>query len=331
MPLTIAKAAVAFFGLTLAPVQAAAQDNPEISMPIQERVAFDQARADILAMAGDYKVRFDMQESTAWTNEYEPLERKISGGHESIRVIEDTGDEIVLQHFLVVEHGGESFVVKHWRQDWQYEPSEILVYLGESRWDLTGVPQSMREGQWSQTVYQVDDSPRYGGLGTWETVNGLRNWTSNWTVRPLARRDAVRDPVFDRYHSINRHQPKPDGWIHWQDNTKMALAGGELTPIVQEYLLNTYTRFDDYDVHAADAYWAATADYWAAVREEWSEVLKDHGIIAVEEEAETGTVISGRLLELAYELSQGKLTEAAAIAEAQKLIRDAATADETPA
>ena len=130
----------------------------------------------------------------------------------------------------------------------------------------------------------------------------------------------MRTPVYDRYLSINRHQPSPDGWVHWQDNTKMGIKDGKLVPIVQEYVLNTYIKYDQYDVKAADDYWAATKDYWAAVRAEWDRVAATKGGIAIEEEAETGTVISGRLLEIADEVQEKKLTTAKAIAEAKKLI-----------
>lgn len=288
-----------------------------------ESAMFEQDRATILAMAGDYKVRFDMQESTPWMESYQPLDRKISGGHESVRVIEDTGTKIVLQHLLVAEHEGETFVIKHWRQDWEYEPARILAYVGPSRWEWTDVPERMRNGRWSQTVYQVDDSPRYAGWGEWETTHGIRRWRSNWTWRPLARRDAVRDPIYDRYAAINRHQLTPTGWIHWQDNTKMMPTEsgvGGLQPVVQEYVLNTYTKFDGYEVSAADAYWSATKDYWAAVRAKWNEIAAAKGGIAIEEEANTGTVVSGRLLELANEIQDGTIATSDAIAEATGLI-----------
>ena len=142
----------------------------------------------------------------------------------------------------------------------------------------------------------------------------------------LARRDAVRDPVYDRYASINRHQLTPTGWIHWQDNTKMmpdASAEGGLNPVVQEYVLNTYDRFDGYNTGAADAYWAATKDYWAAVRDMWADVAEANGGITIEEEAETGTVISGRLLTIGNELQEGTIAQDAAIAEARALIGEA--------
>lgn len=193
---------------------------------------FEQDRADILAMAGNFRVRFDMQESTRWDAGYTPLDAKASGGHEVVRVIEDTGRRIVLQHLLVVEMDGQSHVIKHWRQDWEYEPVRVLVYSDRHTWTWEDVPERMRTGRWSQTVYQVDDSPRYGGWGQFETQGGIRRWRSNWTWRPLARRDAVRNPVYDRYYAINRHQVTPDGWIHWQDNTKMGLVDGELRPVV---------------------------------------------------------------------------------------------------
>ena len=178
----------------------------------------------------------------------------------------------------------------------------------------------MRAGRWSQTVYQVDDSPRYAGWGQFETQAGIRRWRSNWTWRPLARRDAVRHPAYDRYYSINRHQPTPTGWIHSQDNTKMALKDGKLVPIVQESVLNTYERFDGYDVKAADDYWAKTKDHWAAVRAVWSRVADIKGGIAITEEAETGTMISGRLLAIADDIQSGKTSLAAGTAEANALI-----------
>lgn len=286
-----------------------------------ENAAFEADRADILAMAGDFRVRFDMQESTPWEAGYTPLETKTSGGHESVRVVEDTGRKIVLQHLLVAEHEGESFVIKHWRQDWEYEPAKVLVYSDRNQWTWEDVPAELRKGRWSQTVYQVDDSPRYAGWGRFYSEGGVRRWRSNWTWRPLARRDAVRNPVYDRYFGINRHSTSPDGWVHWQDNTKMGLdADGKLKPIVQEYVLNTYTRFSDYNVQAADDYWTATSGFWAAVRAKWNEIAAAKGGIAIREEAQTGTVIAGSLLEIANAVQEGTKTQATAVEEATALI-----------
>ena len=307
--------------LALAATTAPAHAHPPIEAG-QATASFAQDRADILAMAGNYKVRFDMQETTRWDPAYTPLGPKLSGGHEVVRVIEDTGRKIILQHMLVANDEGKEIVIKHWRQDWEYEPARVLVYADRNTWKWEDVPEKMRTGRWSQTVWQVDDSPRYGGWGQFETQGGLRRWRSNWTWRPLARRDAVRNPVYDRYLSINRHQNTSEGWIHWQDNTKLATKDGKLTPIVQESVLNTYTKFDGYNVKAADDYWAATKDYWAAVRAEWDRVANEKGGIGIGEEAATGTVISARLMQLASDIEAGKTTPDKAIAEARKLIAD---------
>lgn len=314
------------FGAVPAAALPADPASPAAESP-KAGLAFD--RAAILAMAGDYRVTFDMQESTPWIEGYEPLERRISGGYESVRVIEDSGERIVLQHLLVVGSPDNPVVVKHWRQDWEYEPEHILAYAGNGHWELEDVPADERSGRWSQTVYQVDDSPRYAGWGQWEEMNGVVRWRSSWTMRPLARRDATRSPIYDHYVGINRHQLTPTGWIHWQDNTKMMPAAdgnGGMTPVVQEYVLNTYERFDDYNVAAADAYWQASQAYWAAVRAEWQAVIDANGAVVIAEEAETGTVISGELLDLGTRLARGEIAEAEAIARAQTLIREGTAA-----
>jgi len=312
--------------VALLPVPALADGPVNARSAEQEKASFEADRRDILAMAGNYKVRFDMQETTAWRTDYTPIPAKVSGGNEVVRVIEDTGRVIRLQHLLVVEAEGKPMVIKHWRQDWEYEPARVLVYSGPDSWTWEAVPEAFRKGRWSQTVYQVDDSPRYGGWGQWTTEGGIRRWRSNWTWRPLARRDAVRGPVYDRYLGINRHQPTPTGWIHWQDNTKMGEFDGKLAPVVQESVLNTYTRFDGYNVKAAEDYWAATKGYWSAIRAEWARIAEAKNGIRITEEADHGTVIAGRLLEIADDLQTGKIKETAAIATAKTLIDQATKA-----
>ena len=320
-----AKLGVALLAIALTSSPALADGPLKQRTAVEEQASFQADRADILAMAGDYKVTFDMKETTSWRDDYAPIKAKISGGHESVRVIEDTGRKIILQHLLVVGKDEDPFIVKHWRQDWEYEPKQILVYAGPGKWVLEDVPERMRKGRWAQTVFQVDDSPRYAGWGQWKTTNGVRRWRSNWTARPLARRDATRNPVYDHYQAINRHQPMPGGWIHWQDNSKMKWVDGKAVPYVQESVLNTYKKFDGYPVEAADNYWAKTQAYWKVVRDEWDAVMAKHGGINVEEEANTGTIISGTLLEMGTKIAKGELTEQQAIAEARSLIRGATT------
>ena len=295
-----------------------------------EATAFQADRAAILAMAGNFKVTFDLRETTSWRADYTPIPAKPSGGHEVVQVIEDSGRRIVLQHLLVVtDDTGKVHVVKHWRQDWQYEPASVLVYAGtvnrKGCWNIEAVPETLRAGRWSQTVWQTDDSPRYGGWGQWTDEGGVRRWRSNWTWRPLARRDAVRHPPYDRYLAINRHSPTPTGWIHWQDNIKMGPepgsdGKGRIVPFVQEAGLNTYVRDPAFDPAPAEVYWAATKDFWSAIRVEWDQAIAKGKGISLGEVAESGSASAERLMALADDVAAGKLKNTAAIAQARTAI-----------
>ncbi|MEM6908785.1 MAG: DUF6607 family protein [Pseudomonadota bacterium] len=316
--------ALGFAAMTLAAAPIAVQgDDRAAPVASSEQAAFEADRETILAMAGHHKVVFDMRESTAWMEGYEPLEPKLSGGYETVVVAEDTGTKIVLQHLLVVGSQDEPYVVKHWRQDWEYEPAKILTFSGGDTWEFTEVPADERSGSWSQTVYQVDDSPRYAGYGRWKMRNGVKEWVSNATARPLARRDAVRNPIYKQYFGVNRHSLTPSGWIHWQDNTKMmpsADADGEMVPVVQEYVLNTYDRFDDYNTGAATSYWAKTKDYWAAIRQKWDEVAQANGGIRIDQNPDVGTTIAMDLLMMADAIKKGETSQSDASAKAVALI-----------
>jgi len=285
---------------------------------------FEQDRQSILAQAGQYRVHFDMRENVSFHADYDPMEGKLSGGSEIVRVVYDKGDRISLQHILVMEHEGQAIVIKHWRQDWVYQPETVLAYVGANEWALTPVSADQRVGAWSQTVWQTDDSPRYGGVGRWTYANGMKVWSSEPTWRPLARRDAVLNPVYDRYLGTNRHALTPNGWVHIQDNMKMdGRAGGEPVAIVQEDVINTYDRSNSYSPKAGDDYWAATQDYWAAVRDAWDAAIAVTGRVYVEEEAQTGVVTGPPLMDLAQKIQDGGITTEAAIAQARTIIKTA--------
>ncbi|HEY1073758.1 DUF6607 family protein [Brevundimonas sp.] len=297
---------------------ALAQTAPPVTAPASQ---FERDRQSILAQAGQYRVHFDMRENVSFSADYDPMEGKLSGGSEIVRVVYDKGDRISLQHILVMEHDGKAIVIKHWRQDWVYQPQSVLTYTGPNQWTLTPVSADQRPGAWSQTVWQTDDSPRYGGVGRWTYVNGLSAWTSALTWRPLARRDAVLNPVYDRYLGTNRHILTPNGWVHIQDNMKMSgKAGGEPVAIVQEDVVNTYDRSTSYSPKAGDDYWAATQDYWAAVRDAWDAVVARDGGVHVEEEAQTGVVTGPPLMDLAAKIQAGEITTQAAIDQARATI-----------
>lgn len=278
-------------------------------------------RAAILAMAGTFRVTFDMRETTPLVAGYTPLPAKLSGGHEVVRAIVDTPDLIVLQHLLVVPDGkGATMVVKHWRQDWAWQPARVLTYVAAGRWSLRPVAAAARAGAWSQTVWQTDDSPRYGAIGRWRYDDGATRWTSDETRRPLARRDATRHPPYDHYVGTNRHVLTPNGWVHEQDNAKIGRKDGRAVTYVHEYVVNTYVPVTDVATAAADGYWAKTQDYWASVRRDWDRVIARDDGVTLGEEPGNGSVTGHELMLIADDLAAGETTTDAARREATALI-----------
>jgi hypothetical protein len=286
---------------------------------------FQQDRLSILAMAGDYKVTFDFTETVPFAAGYELAEPKISGGYESVRVLEDRGDFISLQHILIVGPDDAPIIVKHWRQDWKYEPERVLVFIGGNAWEWRNVPSSERAGAWSQTVYQVDDAPRYGAVARWTYEDDLAEWTPPREWRPLPRRDMTTRDDYHAIDAVNRHVITPWGWVHEQDNSKLILDG-EPRVLVREVGVNTYRRFDGYPVEAADAYWKATADFWAGVRAEWSRIEAENERFAITIQGETEALYTP-LLELADAVQSGEEALDPALQEARAVISGFVTTD----
>ncbi|MEM7640112.1 MAG: DUF6607 family protein, partial [Pseudomonadota bacterium] len=314
----LAAAATAAFlslaGCATAPQAHTIAETNASELPAQ----FEQDRESILAMVGDYKVTFDFTETVSFVDGYELKEPKLSGGHESVRIVEDRGDFISLQHLLVVGPDESPFVVKHWRQDWQYEPARVLTFVGGNAWEWRDVPATERAGSWSQTVYQVDDAPRYGAVGPWAYEDGIAEWTPPKEWRPLPRRDMTTRDDYHAVDAVNRHVVTPWGWVHEQDNSKLMLDGAPQV-LVREVGVNTYRAFDDYSVEAAEDYWAGTADYWAGIRAHWASIEASNDRFAITIKGETEPLYMP-LLTLATEVNDGEKDLDQALVEARAVI-----------
>ena len=134
---------------------------------------FQRDRLAILAMTGSYRASFDFMETMGFTENYHPPKPYFSWGTEHIHILKAEEKFISLQHTLVMyfkdEEGKElgPMVMKHWRQDWTYEDTNLHVYQGKSTWAQTTKPADAVLGHWTQAVFQVDDSPRYEVTGKW--------------------------------------------------------------------------------------------------------------------------------------------------------------------
>jgi hypothetical protein len=245
--------------------------------------AFEKDRRAILAMAGGYRASFDFIEVAGFNGgSFKPDRPYQSWGTEKVYVVEDKGTSIVLQHLLVmsmVDKSGQvqgPFVTKHWRQDWQYEPTNQIVYRGNNTWALVDVPRAQRAGQWRQTVYQVDDSPRYSGVARWKHLANYSSWSDEDGWRPLPRREYSVRNDYQVLVGNNRHTITPTGWVHEQRNLKAVIddKGQAIKQVVGEEIgLNRYERITDIDWSAGDRYLQATAPVWSAVRKKWEQLF----------------------------------------------------------
>jgi hypothetical protein len=268
-------------------------------------------RAAILAMAGEFRVRFKFDETLALAPDYELKPSKRSGATEWVTVVEQRTDFISLQHILVM--GDEHTVVKHWRQDWQYQPARLMRFLGDRSWQMQPLSQEQAAGQWSQTVYEVDDSPRYAGIGIWRHQDGVSSWESDRVWRPLPRREYTTRDDYQVLEVVNRHVITPNGWAHEQDNTKLVVgADGHQQALVRESGLNTYRHIDDYDFEAGREYWRETASFWADVRRSFDTLMATPEVFALHAERDDEPLYA-KLFELADRVREGESVTSDAI------------------
>jgi hypothetical protein len=177
-------------------------------------------------------------------------------------------------------------VTKHWRQDWQYEPSHIVEYRGRDRWQRRKLDGAQAKGAWLQTVYQVDESPRYASFGRWEHSNSFSTWVSAETWRPLPRREwSVRDD-YQVLVGTNRHTIAPTGWIQEENNLKTVLTDARaIDPsrpyVAREYGVARYERIRDADFSGADDYYGKTKQFWDQVRDAWAQVFSKQGEVTL--------------------------------------------------
>jgi hypothetical protein len=277
---------------------------------------FEKDRRAILAMAGEFEVRFKFDETVALRPGYE-LKHDKSGGYETVIVVEDLGKRIVLQHILVSKDG--EHVVKHWRQDWTYEDRELREFAGGRTWTARRLSVREARGTWTQAVHEVNDGPRYESFGRWRHDGEYSAWQSASTWRPLPRREYSKRQDYDVLLAVNRHAITPWGWVHEQDNTKWHRADTTGRPyIAREVGVNEYRRITDFDFAPARAYFERTRGYWRAVRTQWQRELSGSRPVEVAGGPEVAEALSR-----VYELANETTPEPARILEAQELIRSA--------
>jgi len=253
-----------------------------VSLRAQNKKKQDQDA--IKNMCGCYEVTFNFTETFNYSKDslYKPSDTKIASGLEWAQLVEDSDDKIVIQHLLQVGTPEAPYIVKHWRQDWLFENTDFYMFNGDNQWTYVSKPKKEVKNQWTQKVYQVDDSPRYEGSATWVHVDGKSYW-ENITTAPLPRREYTKRSDYNITLRGNRHQTTDYGWVHDQDNEKIIReAGKEDVILAKEKGYNTYVKVDDNKCQAAQDWWKDGQEKWAKVRTKWASVFARHQDLALE-------------------------------------------------
>lgn len=225
-------------------------------------------KAAIKSMCGCQEVTFEYTETFPADTSYAPKGyHKIVDAVEYVTVAAEDPHRIVLQHLLIAD----SFVIKHWSEDWQYENRQLLVYEQDNQWKKITLPVAQVKGQWSQKVYGVDDEPRYEGSATWVHADGRHYWEAA-SDAPLPRREYTTRKDYNVLHRVNHHEITATGSIHEQDNKKVVRANGADKVIVGEKGLNTYNRTSESKCQQAKEWWEQHKAFWAVVRKSWDKI-----------------------------------------------------------
>lgn len=241
--------------------------------------SLEKDRRAILAMEGSYRVSFDFIETMGFVDGYTPQKPYFSWGTEHVQVLKSDEKAISLQHSLVMFFKGEDgievgpMVMKHWRQDWTFEDTDLHVYEGKSTWAKVTNPAEETRGKWTQAVFQVDDSPRYEVVGKWSHQGGMSSWLSESCWRPLPRREFSVRKDYDLLQGTHEITITPTGWVHLQRNQKVSLADAKNPQIIaQELGVNRYERIKTPSLNQAEVSWKKTGKYWQEVRKAWAAV-----------------------------------------------------------
>ncbi|MAO08960.1 MAG: hypothetical protein CL596_09635 [Alteromonas sp.] len=232
----------------------------------------------IKSMCGCYEVTFNFTETFNYSEDstYIPSKNKIAHGLEWANLIEDENNKLSIQHILIVGNPAEPMIVKHWRQDWLYENTNFYMFNHDNQWTYQSKSAEEVTGQWTQKVYQVDDSPRYEGSATWVHVDGKSYW-ENTTPAPLPRREYTQRSDYNVTLRGNRQEITDYGWFHEQDNEKIIReAGKEDIVLAKEKGFNTYKKVADSRCKAAAKWWTENENKWAAVRKKWDQVFAEN-------------------------------------------------------
>ncbi len=253
-----------------------------------------QKKQDIEAikeMCGCFEIDFKFSETFQYINDsnYSKSKNYNAKALEYAKLIKDEKDHISIQHLLVMG----DYIIKHWRQDWVFQNKDLLKYDGNNNWKYISKTKQDVKGQWTQKVFQVDDSPRYEGSATWVHADGKSYW-ENSSYAPLPRREYTKRNDYNIMIRGNRHEITKDGWVHDQDNFKVVKDSESDSEVIiaSEKGINTYTRVDESNCKEAIKWWDENNEKWLLVLEKWNSIYSKKDDISLRQSVENKPLFS---------------------------------------
>ena len=225
----------------------------------------------IKSMCGCFEIEFNFSETFTY-GKSKKSENYNSKALEWAQLVYEDNNKISIQHLLIVGSKRFPTVIKHWRQDWIYENPDLYLFNVNNSWDYKKMSKKDVRKQWTQKVFQVDDSPRYEGSATWVHVDGKSFW-ENITPAPLPRREYTKRSDYNMTKRGNRHEITDYGWLHDQDNEKINIDMNNIHNLVAlEKGINKYKKVDDSECIAAKNWWIDNKEKWSLVRKKWDQI-----------------------------------------------------------
>ena len=260
-------------------------------LPIILNAQKKQDNEAIKEMCGCFEIDFKFSETFQYSNDsnYSKSKNYNAKALEYAKLIKDEKGHISIQHLLVMG----DYVIKHWRQDWIFQNKDFLKYDGNNNWKFISKNKKDVKGQWTQKVFQVDDSPRYEGSATWVHTDGKSYW-ENSSYAPLPRREYTKRDDYNVMIRGNRHEITKYGWVHDQDNFKVVRDSESNSEVIlaSEKGLNTYTRVDESKCKEAIKWWDENNEKWSLVLEKWNSIYSKKDDISLRRSVENKPLFS---------------------------------------
>ncbi len=264
--------------------------------------SYQKDKESIKALCGCFEVEFKYKETFGYPKDYKLKDPYFNSALEWVSYEEQPDSSIKMQHILIID---DQTIIKHWREDWSYQNNIIYKYDKDYHWNRITLNPSTVKGTWTQKVFEVDDRPQYEGVATFSYFDGNTLWQSKVDA-PLPRREYSKRSDYNVLNRYNRLYITDTGYLHEQDNQKIARHDNTAdTLVAEEKGYNSYKKVADSKCKAGIEWWEKNKVFWYDVRSVWNELLPAQNDLKVNRVVEDKT-LHEKLFTLNIELLKEK-------------------------